>query len=95
MELNNSTLSDFVKLADVLWQKGLMSVPQVMRGSGLVKMVPIAQNTGNSREFSEIDSQEYAKRKNESDQTERAQVQQGYSKTMTQERVALDIGISY
>lgn len=95
MELNAVTLSDFTKLANVLWQKGLDSVPQTMRKSGLFKEVPVPANSGNTREFSEIDAQEYAKRKGESDQADRAQVQQGYSKTMTMYRVALDIGISY
>ena len=95
MELNTSTLSDFVKLAKVLWDKGFNSVEQSMRGSGLVRSVDIPSNSGNSREFSEIDGQEYAKLKGESDQAERAEVQQGYSKTMTQKRIALDIGISY
>lgn len=95
MELNTVSLADFVKLADVLWQKGLDSVPQVMRSSGLLKEIDIPMHTGNTREFSEIDTQEYAKRKTESDQAERAAVQQGYSKTMTMQRVALDIGISY
>jgi hypothetical protein len=95
MELNVVTLSDFTKLATVLWQKGLDSVPQTMRKSGLFKEVPVPSNSGNTREFSEIDAQEYAKRKGESDQAERASVQQGYSTTMTMYRVALDIGISY
>lgn len=95
MELNTTSLSDFTKLAKVIWGKGLASVPKHMRGSGLIKEWPISQNTGNTREFSEIDPEEYAKYKGESDQAERARVQQGYSKTMTQKRVALDIGISY
>jgi len=95
MELNTVTLGDFVKLADVLWEKGFQSIDQSMRNSGLVKVVNIPANTGNTREFSEIDLQEYAKLKTESDQAERAQVQQGWTKTMTQKRVALDIGISY
>lgn len=95
MELNVVSLSDFTKLAEVLWQKGLDSVPQVMRNSGLFKIVPVPANSGNTREFSEIDSQEYARKKGESNQAERANVQQGYTKTMTQYRVALDIGISY
>ena len=95
MELNTISQSDFVKLADVLWLKAFMSVPQIMRNSGLVKETPIAQNTGNTREFSEIDGEEYAKEKGQSDQAARASVLQGYSKTMTAKRVAMDIGISY
>ncbi len=54
-----------------------MSVPQVMRQSGLVQVVDIPSNSGNTREFSSIDNQEYAKLKDEGDEAERAQVQQG------------------
>ena len=95
MELNTISQSDFTKLAKVIWLKGLDSVPQVMRKSGLVKEYPIPANSGNTREFSEIDLERYAKYKGESDQAARAKTQQGYSKTMTQKRVALDLGISY
>ena len=95
MELNSVALSDFTKLATVIWTKGLMSVPQYMRTSGIVKEIPVSANTGNTREFSEIDLEEYASYKGESDQASRASVQQGYSKTMTSYRVAKEIGISY
>lgn len=95
MELNTLSLPDFVKLADVIWNKAYMSVAQTMRNSGLVKEYPIGQNTGNTREFSEIDTEEYAKRKGEGAQAERARVQQGYSKVMTMYRVGMDIGITY
>jgi len=95
MELNTVSLSDFVKLATVIWAKKFESVPQTMISSGLFKTMDIPSNSGNTREFSEIDSEEYAKTKDQGDQASRAQVQQGYSKTMTQKRVALDIGITY
>lgn len=95
MELNINILSDFVRNAEILWHMGAKSVPQVVRGSGLVKEVSIPQLTGNTREFSEIDLNEYAKKKGESDQAARARVQQGYSKTGTLKRIATDIGISY
>jgi hypothetical protein len=78
-----------------MWNKGKDSVPQVMRGSGLVKEIPIPMLTGNTREFTEIDLEEYASRKNESAQANRAKVQQGYSKVGTLYRIAKDIGISY
>lgn len=95
MELNITILSNFVKNAQILWLKGLESVPQVARRSGLFKEVPIPQNTGNTREFSEIDLEEYAGKKAESNQASRAKVQQGYSKVGTLYRIAKDIGISY
>lgn len=95
MELNINSLPDFVRNAEILWLKGKDSVPQVMRTSGLVKEIPIPQLTGNTREFTEIDLEEYASRKGESNQASRAKVQQGYSKTGALYRIAKDIGISY
>ncbi len=95
MELNINALSDFVSQAQILWARGYMSVPQLARQSGLFKEVAIPQLTGNTRTFSEIDLEEYASKKGESDQASRAFVQQGYSKTGTLYRVAKDIGISY
>lgn len=94
-ELNINSLSDFVLNAEILWNRGLNSVPQVARRSGLVKEIPIPMNTGNTRKFSEIDLEEYANRKGESDQAARGRVQQGYSKEGTLYRVAKNIGISY
>lgn len=95
MEININSLPDFVRNADILWEKGVRSVPQVMRTSGLVKEIPIPMLTGNTREFSEVDLEEYASRKGESNQASRAKVQQGYTKTGTLYRIAKDIGISY
>lgn len=95
MELNRISQSDLVKLATVIWNKSYESVAQSMLNSGLVKKVNIPQNTGNTREFSSADMNEYLTYKGESDQAARGQVQQGYSKTMTSYRVAENIGISY
>lgn len=93
--MNINVLSDFVKNAEILWFKGAMSVPQVARNSGLFKVMPIPQMTGNTREFSEVDLEEYASKKAESDQSSRAKVQQGYTKIGTLTRISKDIGISY
>ncbi|MFA6991914.1 MAG: hypothetical protein WC269_01375 [Candidatus Gracilibacteria bacterium] len=95
MELNINALSDFVKNAEVMFSMGAKSIPQVARGSGLFKEIAIPQLTGNTREFSEIELEEYASKKTQSDQASRAKVQQGYSKIGTLYRVAKDIGVSY
>jgi len=95
MELNIQSLSDFVRNADIMWNKAKNSVPGIMRGSGLVKELSIPMMTGNTREFTEIDLEEYASEKNESDQSSRARVQQGYTKIGTLKRISKDIGISY
>lgn len=95
MELSTIGFNDFVKLAEVIFKKGELSIPQTMRNSGFFNVSSIPQNSGNTRDFSEIDLEEYADNKGESAQAERAKVQQGYTKTMTLKRVAKDIGISY
>jgi len=95
MEINTVSQSDFVKLATVIWQKSYDSVPQYMLNSGLVQKVNIPAMTGNTREFSSVDVNEYLSYKGESDQAARGQVQQGYSATMTAYRVAENLGISY
>lgn len=95
MELNQTSLSVFTQIADVKFKKAMDSVPQVARNSGLFQVMPIPQNAGDSWTVTEIDLEQYASRKGESDQAERATVQQGYSKTITAYRVAKDIGISY
>ena len=95
MELNIATLSDFVRNAEILFLKGLDSVNMAARNSGMFRVDPIRDNTGNTREYSEIDLEEYAKIKPEGDQAARARVQQGYSKVGTLYRVSLDIGITY
>lgn len=95
MELNTVTLSDFVRNAQILFLKGLDTVMMNARGSGLFRVESVPQNTGNTREYSEIDLENYAKKKGEGAQSERARVQQGYSKVATLKRIALDIGITY
>jgi len=95
MELNTVSLSDFVKLADVIWLKGAESVKNHMIDSGLVKRVDIPENSGNTREFSEVDTNEYLSYKGEEDQAARGQIQQGYSRTMTAYRIGENVGISW
>jgi len=51
-----------------------------MRGSGLVKEMNISEHTGNTREFSEIDTNEYLTYKGQSDQAARGKIQQGLKK---------------
>jgi hypothetical protein len=95
MELNTITLSDFVRNAQIMFLKGLDTVEMNARNSGLFRVEPVPQNTGNTREYSEIDLENYAKKKGQGAQAERARVQQGYTKIATLKRIALDIGITY
>jgi len=95
MELNTISLNVFVQLANVIFEKKKDSLDQNARSSGLFKVENIPQSTGNVRQYTEIDLEEYARRKGEDDQSERARVQQGYSKYLNSYRTSMDIGISY
>lgn len=95
MELNIATLSDFVRNAEILFLKGLDSVPAAARNSGIFRIDIIPDHTGDTKEYSEIDLEEYADLKPEGDQAPRARVQQGYSKIGKLKRVSKDIGITY
>lgn len=95
MELNIAGLSDFVRNAEILFLKGLDSVPMAARNSGIFRIDNLADHKGNTKEYSEIDLEEYAEIKGEGDQASRARVQQGYSKVGTLYRISKDIGITY
>jgi hypothetical protein len=95
MDLSTVALTDFVRNAEISWLKGADSFVPVARRSGLIREVSIPNNTGNTREFSEIDLELYARVKGERDQAKFAKVQQGYSKTGTLYRVAFAEAITY
>jgi len=94
MQLNTATLPAMTQLAKVIWEKNQASLPDVMRNSGLFKNDPIPNHTGDTKNYSEIDGQEYALNKDEGDQAEQAKVQQGFDKTLTLVRRGLDISIT-
>jgi hypothetical protein len=95
MDLSTVNLSDFVRNAEILFLKGADSFMPVARRSGIVREVSIPNNTGNTREFSEVDLELYAKRKGERDEAKYAKVQQGYSKVGTLYRVAFAEAITF
>lgn len=95
MDLSTINIGDFVRNAEILWLKGADAFMPVVRRSGLVREVTIPQNSGNTREFSEIDLELYARVKGERDQSKYGKIQQGYSKTGTLYRVSLSESITY
>jgi len=95
MELNTVSLADFVQLADVIFEKAKQSLAQEALTSGMFVVDHIPMNSGNTRQYSEVDLNEYAAYKGEGAQSSRAKVQEGYTKVITSYRVALDIGITY
>ncbi len=95
MELNSLTTNDFVSLVEIMWLDNVENRDKSCWDSGIFNIVPIAENSGESRRFSEINREQYARRKSEGNQAERLKIQQGYTKDMTSYRVAMDVGITY
>ena len=95
MDLSTVNLTDFVRNAEITWLKGQDAFTPMARRSGLVREISIPNNTGNTREFSEIDLELYAKVKGERDEAKYTKVQQGYSKTGTLYRIAFAEAITY
>jgi len=95
MELPTVGLSVFVQLANVIFEKAKDAVDMSMSNSGIFKIESVPGNTGNIRQYTEIDLNRYASKKGQGDQAKRAKVLQGYSKNLESYRVAADIGITY
>lgn len=95
MELNTISLSVFTQLAAVMFEKKKASLKSAVRESGMFRVEAVPNNSGNIRQLTEIDQNEYAKFKGESDQAQRAKVQQGYTKNVQVARFAADVGISF
>ena len=95
MELNSISIGVFTRLAGVIFEKALDMVPKNARGSGLFVVDDIPSNSGETRDYTEIDLELYAKEKGQGNQASRARVQLGYNKLVSVQRVAMDIGITY
>jgi hypothetical protein len=95
MDLSTISLPDFTRNAKILWLKGADEFPMVMRRSGIVREIAIPNNSGDTREFSEIDLEQYARIKPEREQAQFARAQQGYSKVGTLYRVAFAEAITH
>ncbi len=95
MDLSTARLNVFVQLADVIFEKALVKAEMPARNSGLFKVNSIPGSSGESRVYTEIDQELYADVKGEGSQAARANVQQGFSKTLLAYRVAKDIEITY
>ncbi len=95
MELNSLSLSVFTRLAGVIFGKALDMVEKNARSSGIFVVENIPDNSGETRDYTEIDLELYADNKGQGAQAGRAKVQLGYNKQVTVKRVAKDIGITY
>lgn len=93
--LNTTTFSDFVRLAPLIWENEIESLKSEAKASGLFKNSVWESNTGNTKEYSEFDTNEYADDKDEGDQAEQSKVQIGYSKIGRLTRIGEDTGITW
>ena len=94
-DLNTLSLGVFTRLAGVVFEKALETIDKTAQSSGLFQIESIPENSGETRDFTEIDLELYASNKSQGDQAARARVQLGYNKLVTVKRVAKDIGITY
>jgi len=65
------------------------------QSSGLFVVENVPENSGNIRDYTEIDLELYADNKAQGNQAGRARVVLGYNKTVSVKRIAKDIGITY
>jgi hypothetical protein len=95
MELNTLSLEVFTRLAGVIFGKALGNAGTPARSSGIFQVEDVPSNTGETRDYTEIDLELYADDKPQGNQAGRARVQLGYNKLVQVKRYAKDIGITY
>ena len=95
MELNTISLAVFTRLAGVIFEKAKEAVEATCRNSGIFVVEDVPDNSGEVRDYTEIDLQLYTADKQQGNQAARARVQLGYNRQLTVVRQALDIGITY
>jgi len=93
--VNTATFSDFVRLAPYMWTQGVESIRPEARQSGIFRVGIFPANSGNTREYNEFDTNEYASYKGEGDQAEQSRIQLGYTKVGRVYRFGEDVGITW
>ncbi len=91
--LNTVTLSQFTDLVDRIYLTGPQLIPRM--ASQLYIPMDLSAHTGNSRRFREVDTQTYARVKNEGEDATSVQAGVGYEKDMTMRRFAAEISITW
>lgn len=93
--LNTETFGDLVANKDIIFTKGVMSIAPQARESGIFKLGIWESGQGNTKEYSEFELENFATQKDEGAQTENAEVQQGFTKTVSPIRFAKQISITW
>lgn len=90
--LNTVSLSE---LADLIRHQFVQNQQMVQPNAGQLYITdPIGSGQGNTKLYNEVDTQTFARRKNQGDAAKKAQVGIGYNVTMYKKRIALEIDIT-
>lgn len=95
MEGNTLTFPVMTRLAGVIFEKVKKGITEVAKSSGLFRSEDIPANSGETRDYQEIDRNQYASFKGQGAQSERARIVLGYNKLVTNRRFSQDIGVTY
>lgn len=91
---NISTLT-FPELTDLVMRTFVYRQKMVERvASQIFIKEPVGKNNGNTKKFTEVDTQTYARLKAEGGRVKKASVGVGYSKIMNKKRVGIEIDIT-
>lgn len=93
-ELNTVTLPEFTDLVDRTWTKE-NDMDKTGPAKSMFIVDDLASHTGDSRRYTEIDTQTYASIKEEGADAAKASVQKGYEKDLIMRRFAMEIDITY
>lgn len=91
--LNTITLPEFTDRVEKKWVQDLQLVEENARQLFIYE--DLAEHTGNTRKYDEIDGEQYARRKPEGTNSAIAQVEKGYHVIMEAQRVAMEITITW
>lgn len=92
------TISDLTALYAVTWEQQKMADaidPMQLINSGIFEKIDFPYNSGDTRRYTSMQLEQYAKRKTEGADAKIAKFQQGYTKDLTITRVAVDLPISW
>lgn len=76
------TLQDLVAQGEIKWREARDSVDHTLQTSGIFHVDNFGPSEGDTKVFSEIDGELYAKAKPEGAQAKEGRIQQGFTKTM-------------
>lgn len=89
------SLPDLVANMKITWMQENDNYPEVLRKSGLVREINIPANSGDTRDFSELDSESFARIKGEGAKAKKLATVQGHSKTGKMYRIGGERDITW